>query len=292
MKIFISEAIKNSLYKLSGSGFRKLINSSPELKAELSKPVFDIDGMYAKGGVAREALLLLVANQRGEDFQVKIRDEDYVFFGKTDDISKIRYEYDAELLVDKSYYFKNRDITLNEVLLNRNELIFSSRAIQDAKNKLLIPTKFERNKDYVVDGRMYARILYFAARYDLSVNEKIKYSDVNQFNLFICLLKAYELGIESEYFILAYKHGLVHEDIYNSDEWLLYFAYRNINEFDYPSRNERIKDIITSIKNVGVGYDTQKELQDMFETELDDLDKETSERYLKFLKHANDYRYD
>lgn len=294
MKIFISEAIKNSLYKLSGSGFRKLINSSPELKAELSKPVFNIDGMYAKGGVAREALLLLVATQRGEDFQVKIRDEDYVFFSKNEKLKrKYKQEYHAETLNNKNKYFKERDITLNDVLLNRNELLFSSNAINAARNKILVPTKFQTTKNNEISGRTYARLLYFAARYNMPMQEGITYSDINYFNLFICLLKAYEVGIEGEYFMLAYKHGLIHEDIHNSDEWLLYFAYRNINYHEYYPNSEKIKKIIDSVLplNKKSQY-VQDELEYIFETELDDLDKETSERYLKFLKHANDYRYD
>lgn len=247
-----------------------------ELDKILSQDIFENKGVYLKGGAARIALEIHINNEEIDSF---IRDIDYCFIGDYDEYLKVRKNSNLEIQFEGTYvdnYFKNRDITLNEVLLNREKLIFTRRAYRDFEKGVINP------KDRNMRSRLASRVLLFSVRYNykvptsLDVNNEYKYD----FDYLICLLKAYELGIQERYFSICKEYKITdHESL---PEWLAHLLM-NVYDFNLFGREEYIADDISSLGDV------KEELYDMY-PELEEEVKNINmydEDYLDFFRKRN-----
>jgi hypothetical protein len=136
------------IYKIGLDGIKDYVQYLPFLP----------DGFGFTGGTARSALLGIL----GETIP-KIRDFDIEGVngipGEADPNPKdaiavanqyLRDDYISSTHVRSSLnkYFKERDFTINEVFLIGNDLYFSRGALNDAANKIVRPTDFEKNSVY------------------------------------------------------------------------------------------------------------------------------------------------
>ena len=293
MIYFISEKKDNQLIKLTGDRFKELINTSLTLKKELSESIYDIEGMYGKGGVAREALLLYVYSQNNLKFNVNVRDRDFLYTGNKNLYEILNKDYLKYLGVNASddidraslsEYFKTRDITLNEVAVNSNELIFTRAAYNDAYKQIIQPSKFSK-KGVEVSGRLYSRMILFAVRYNYHLSNKIIPKAIDNFNMLVCLIKAFQLKIESAFFIEAYRLGVIDEEVDNVEQWFLNLYLKNpsINIKDMPEKyinsydiKQLIHKISSLVKEKGITPDefiTNRFMNELNNTEIDIIKK-------------------
>jgi GH24 family phage-related lysozyme (muramidase)/8-oxo-dGTP pyrophosphatase MutT (NUDIX family) len=229
---------------------------NPLIDKELDNSIFSkSDKVYCKGGAARLALLIFcdIDNNGGLHGSDVIRDSDFVYIGgynRSVDIGEVEFidSYDK--------YFSSRDITLNEVLLSPTELIFTRRAYRDGKKEVINPSKSSNieGKYKVVDGRLLARMFLFASRYGYKPVATLKYEyDENDtyinFDILVCLLKAYELGIEDKYFRM-FKEYCGNFNFNDFGSWLASLITIN---FDFFGREDLLVHDLSKINDSEIG---------------------------------------
>ena len=130
-------------------------------------------------------------------------------------------------------YFNSRDFTINQALINREQLIISRKALRDVDKKLINPVKGIMGKDSYYDyanftPRLYYRMALFAARYGYDMPSEEKFATLvgssynsffknkaTRYDYYIPVFKAYELGIEDKFFdIIGEKDTYDIIDIY------------------------------------------------------------------------------
>jgi len=242
------EGSYNKLITIDRDIIEKLAKLNTNLANELNKEIYLVDeNIYAKGGAARLALLLYVDMINDVDHHKNdvIRDSDFVYIGDYDNYIKVtsnfvnndndEIDYEGK---NFSEYFNSRDISLNEVLLNRNKFIFTRRALRDASRKVINPSKPNYSE---ISSRLSSRILLFASRYDSDISPNIKLSYNESFIYLIALLKAYELGISNKFFELCNKYVINFKSV---GEWLLKDLIPQSNiEFNDKQAEEIANDI-------------------------------------------------
>jgi hypothetical protein len=288
-EVLLSETSLSKPLVLGKDVVDRLRNMNSALDSELNDSVYDDSdrGIYAKGGAARLGLLLYkdllngTENHKGDI----VRDQDFVWivtsdqrdrarklhpnmgikympwgelayggFLKNEKLRKLAITDDRDLDIiasgDYSEYFNSRDITLNQALINRNELIVSRKALRDIDRKLINPVKgtlgkssvwsaYEDEDEYRIrlTPRMYYRMALFAARYGYDIPTQKEFANMagssyndyflNEASLldyYVPLFKAYELGIEKQYLDLIGQ-----SDTYNI-AYLYYIALRWVNQ--------------------------------------------------------------
>jgi len=239
----------------------------------LSDGIFKHKGVYIKGGAARIALGIYF----NKSIDTIIRDVDYCFIGdhtqylKLINKTKLDVSYEADTIAN---YFKSRDITLNEVLISPNVLICTRRAYRDYDRKVINP------KHNYLKSRMVSRILLFAARYGYTIPPSIESAYIYDFDFLVCLLKAYEIGIQEKYYLICRKYGITDEA--SLPEWLSYLL-QSVYEFALDGREKYIAKDIAALKDV------EKTLYNMYpdlKREVEDLNIH-DENYLTFFKKRN-----
>lgn len=238
IKKFLFEAKQhNKIISIGKNNIDKIRAQHPDLNSILNEKVFDNPNIYLKGGVARLAFEIYL----NTGVYKKIRDIDLCYIGdykvfiRTIDDYKIDYE--GKTVED---YFQSRDITLNEVLLRPDELLFTRRAYRDYQNKIINARRIK------VGSRLLSRMLLFAVRYGYEINENVKSDEINDFDFLVCLLKAYELNIETEYFNICKIYGVTKTS--NLSEWLLELLEENIY-FNLGDRIDLVAKDISKIEN-------------------------------------------
>lgn len=140
-------------------------------------------------------------------------------------------------------YFKTRDVTLNEVLLRPNSLIFTRRAYRDMVNKKVNAKKIN------IDSRLGSRILLFACRYGYKISNVVNFNGNYSFDFLVCLLKAYELNIEYKYYDICKEYQIIEQTI-NYSEWLIKLL-TDVYSFNLYGREKLIaKDILNNDKDI------------------------------------------
>lgn len=251
-----------------------------EIKNLLNDSSFDDENVYFKGGVARLALITYIENK---NINEPIRDIDLVYINENINNyfnfrdSDIEKYYDVEYIENFDKYFKSRDITLNEVLLRPDKLICTRRAYRDVLNYSINP------KSNDISSRMFSRMLLFAARYNYNISKNIEMTNnIYPFDFLVCLLKAYELGIESDYFYICKDYNVTDE--YDLKDWLFYLL-NNVFNFNLFGRDKLIvKDLkdFTSEK-LNTLYEYYPSLKD----EVDKINLDYDEDYSNFLTKPN-----
>ncbi len=208
MRFFIKENKYNKLATLDEKRILYLRKMSPLLDRLLSYNVFSkYKDFWIKGGVARYALMLYFNKKvYGSD----VRDVDGIFFSK--DVSKFKElvnglssDIDVENYIfgiDK--FLSTTDIAHNSVILRPDKMIFSRRAVNALQNDKISSTVLDRD----VSERLGARMLLFAARYNLSVSNELSFRQYDGFDMLAVLLKAYQLNIQDKFFDLVKKNKL------------------------------------------------------------------------------------
>lgn len=196
----------------------------------LNNHIFNDKNIYLKGGAARKALEIYLY---GDSTDI-IRDVDYCYIGDVSNYDELKtnehVDYEGETIDD---YFKNRDVTINEVLLRPDLLIFTRRAYRDFNNNKIIP------KTIFINSRLYSRMLLFSIRYGYAIidNIDIKNVEIFDFDFLVCLLKAYELNMEYEYYNICRKNNITKAS--NLSEWLVDLL-SNVYSFDLYGREKYI----------------------------------------------------
>jgi hypothetical protein len=251
---------------------------NPDIKNILNKYSFKSDNVFFKGGVARTALLSYVRNK---NISNDIRDIDLVYIGEDySDFHKLRGENleeysDMEYIETFEDYFKSRDITLNEVLINNNKLICTRRAFRDIENYLI------NAKTNDLSSRLLARMLLFAVRYDYDVIKNFKLYEAYPFDFLVCLLKAYELGIEFDYFDICKTYNITNN--HSLSEWL-YKLLNSVYDFSLFGRDKLIaKDLINFNEDkLNELYEFYPDLkQEVDKINLTEIDEDLLKKYLK-----------
>jgi hypothetical protein len=289
MRIFLSEKKDAKIITVSGDEFRKFVNSTPSLKKELSLPYYQTGILYAKGGVAREALMAYIMYRNGQSFAITVRDRDFVLFyngldyEKMEDIETKYYNLDIDNSYDIKSYMKSRDFTFNQVIINSDQLIFTKDAYDSIRRKYVNPSQKENDNQYSkVSGRIFARLIYFSIRYGYDISDNIIYNSIDEKNLLVCLLKSYELGIEDQYYRQSYYFDLIPDDIENSDEMLIYLMLKN----PYININEPIDKLLKSVKNKNIYSFLSGDDSDVinnFRDDFEDIEKDNINKYMKYL---------
>jgi hypothetical protein len=222
----------NKIVQLNKDTVDIIRKNNYKLDTILSNKIFTNPNIFIKGGVARIAF----QNYLGDYSDLSVRDIDYCYLGDYKeyitifrDIEKLigdRLYYEHNI----NYYFNNRDITFNEVLLRPDGLWVTRRAIRDYNNQVINP------KAKYVSSRIYSRLLLFAVRYGFKVPEDVVLDDdLNTFQFLLCLLKSYEIGIEQKYYKICKDHRIADEN--NVSEWLVYLL-NNQYFFDLNGREK------------------------------------------------------
>lgn len=260
MKGFIKRLLREGSYdkpvKYGKDIVDRIREINPSIDKELDNSIFSkSDKVYCKGGAARLALLIFcdIDNNGGLHGSDIIRDSDFVYIGdynRSVDIGEVEFidSYDK--------YFSSRDITLNEVLLSPTELIFTRRAYRDGNKEVINPSKSSNTegKYKVVDGRLLARMFLFASRYGYKPVATLKYKyDENDtyinFDILVCLLKAYELGIEDKYFRMFKEYC----DNFNFNDFGSWLASLITINFDFFGREDLLINDLSKINDSEIG---------------------------------------
>ena len=261
MKGFIKRLLREGSYdkpvKYGKDIVDRIREINPSIDKELNDSIFSkYDKVYCKGGAARLALLIFcdIDNNGGLHGSDVIRDSDFVYIG---DYNKDVDGTDIEFSKSYEEYFSDRDITLNEVLLSPTELIFTRRAYRDAKKEVINPVSNYYGSDKMIDGRLLARMFLFASRYGYKPVATLKYEyDENDsyinFETLVCLLKAYELGIEDKYFRM-FKEYCGNFNFNDFGSWLV--SLITSVDFDFYGREDLLINDLSKINDSEIeGY--------------------------------------
>jgi hypothetical protein len=252
------------------------------------KNFFKDENFYFKGGVARLALQIYINKENANDY---IRDADYVYIGKynnldnlTRDLAKdlenyninwVAFLHEVEHIDTFKEYFTTRDLTMNEVLLRPDKLIFTRRAYKDIVDKQINP------KALKIYTRLSPRLLLFACRYNFNIKDNIQL-EFDDFNILVCLLKAYELNIEEKYFYMLKKYTNTPE--HNLNEFLFNLLI-SISGFILAGREKNIiKDLINN-ENLEKLYDLYPEIEE--EVKKINFNEKDIDFYLPLLRKPN-----
>ncbi len=112
--------------------------------------------------------------------------------------------YGVEVVQDMDKYFKNRDVTINEILLFGTEIICTRQALMDTMRGILRPTECKRNEYNGVGPQILAKILRFYAEsivrfgHTISIEESddMRFEEyfISPFWIALNLDRAYERG--------------------------------------------------------------------------------------------------
>lgn len=226
----------NKLVYVQKNNVDKIRSIDSDLNKVLNNSIFNNKNIYLKGGAARNALEVYLY---GDSTSI-IRDVDYCYIGDISDYNKLNTDLDVEYESESiDGYFKDRDFTINEVLLRPDILIFTRRAYRDFNNNKMNP------KTIFINSRLYSRMLLFSVRYNHEIIDNIDTDDIEiyDFDFLVCLLKAYELNLEYEYYNICRKHKITVTN--NLSMWLIDLL-SNVYDFDLYGREKYIaKDILT-----------------------------------------------
>jgi len=225
MIMFINEKNSlNSFVRVSISDNPIILNHA-QLKQILNSAALTNNNIYLKGGAARLAMLLYLFKGKKTDY---LRDIDYAYIGAYKDYNELYKEkFYEDIEADINYegdnidgYFKSRDNTFNEVLLNKDFLFFTRRSYRDyKKNVLNLKTK-------ELGIRASARTILFHIRYGSKIPPQVEffYDERNTFEYLIVLLKAVELNLEEEYFAFCKEYfELPFKNVYDWFGTLYYY---------------------------------------------------------------------
>jgi hypothetical protein len=281
LRNFIKNSIRECLNEQNQYSNLVTLNQINNIKGKnnyldniLRDEVFKNKGVYLKGGVARLALSIYY---EFNDDSV-IRDVDYCFIGDYKEYQKIKDDIDLDIDYEGDTidgYFKNRDVTLNEVLLRPDILIFTRRAYRDFEKNIINP------KTNIVSSRLASRLLLFVARYNYNIPLSVDINDntVDSFDFLVCLLKAYELGIQQKYYTICKEYVTLY---YTLPEWLA-FLLEDVYNFSLYGREKFIAHDISTLSNISKElYVTYPELKkEVQKINLNDDD------YLNYFKKKN-----
>lgn len=226
----------NKLVFVQKNNVDRIRTINNELNQLLKNNIFNNKNIYLKGGVARNALETYLY----DDNTSIIRDVDYCYIGDISNYDKLNTNLDVDYegeTIDE--YFKNRDVTINEVLLRPDILIFTRRAYRDFNNNKINP------KTIFINSRLYSRMLLFSIRYNYEIIDNIDIENIElyDFDFLVCLLKAYELNIEYEYYYICRKNNIT--KAHNLSEWIVDLL-SNVYDFDLYGREKYIaKEFLT-----------------------------------------------
>jgi len=152
-------------------------------------------------------------------------------------IDDLRYEGKS---ID--HYMKYRDNTLNEVLLNKENLYFTRRALRDYKKEVINPKRNE------LSDRGSARSLLFSLRYGNKISNEIslEYDDNETFEYLVVFIKAIEMDLEEEFYQLCKeKFNLKHQNVY---KWFIHMFFQN-ETIRFNNFNSATIDFIRKLPN-------------------------------------------
>jgi DNA topoisomerase IB len=199
-----------------------LVPSSVRSFFNRNQAVFDrYPDLWLKGGAARGTFVswafLKLFGARAEPKEA--RDFDFVTFSQ-EGPWEVEGE-SVEFASSVSAYMGSRDFGVNEVLLRPDRMVFSDKAWRDVLRLEISPRSVIEEDRY---GRTGLRALLFVLELGFSpgkfIAEEIKKADT--WNLLLHLFKAYEKGIEDDYFLYIKKSGgVLTERIATVDDWLI-----------------------------------------------------------------------
>lgn len=187
--------------------------------------VFDsLPNLWVKGGVARSAFVAW-ATEKFKLYKTEPeipRDIDLVFFtkNKIKDKESLRRIFknnlnfiDIEVESSISRYLKTRDVSLNQVILRPNKLIFTKKALKDIRRNKLDPSQYERHgpKGFIgISPRISLRGLLFSLREKVRPSEEILegLSGADDREILIHLFKAFEKNVEQAFFLYLNKYSI------------------------------------------------------------------------------------
>lgn len=258
------------------NSINRIKDNNKDLRFILNNDIFNDKNVYLKGGVSRIGLETYIYGYSND----LVRDIDYCFIGEYKDYKPVFYynkfntdvDYEGTSLDD---YFKSRDVTINQVLLRPDILIFTRRAYRDFTEEKINPMT------NILYSRMTSRVLLFCCRYGFTISDNIKIdSDQNEFDYLVCLLKAYELNLSNEYFSICKKYNITKS--YSLSEWLFYLL-SNVYNFNLFGRDKLIaNDILMN--------DNRKELYEFYpdlKKEVDAINIDNEKDYIMYIKKKN-----
>ena len=205
---------------------------------------------YFKGGVAREILLNVMGRK---SVPLGPRDFDVVYLGPYDYRVEDYYEdlgWDFEYKGSMVGFFRSTDIGVNQALLGKDGLYFSEKARREATQRRARLTPYEYRHDYSelgyetpVSPRVNLRVLLISLREGLDYSPQtlqyLRDDPPSSFTLLIFLFKAFETGVEDEFFGVL-KQALGSELDGDDPEELLLNTYNNVYDFTLTSQQAKI----------------------------------------------------
>lgn len=211
----------------------KVINLVPLKKLKLPPKIIALTKTlkpysFFKGGVAREALIthfsyydriyrepldydfIVFASDYEEelewdhDIQEPYWEDSPIFTDEEEDeYYRLKDLGDTEKGVSKKSYFESRDNTLNEVLLGRKGLYFTSEAKKDSCGAMIGRTKDQRPRVALRNLLLSVRLGHKPPQYDY----KSLLSGDTVIDELIPILKAYSLGLADRYYQRLSKYN-------------------------------------------------------------------------------------
>ena len=225
---------------------------SPELSLFFnrhSKVFSDYPNLWVKGGAAKDALLNLFTEEREGYIRESESPRDWDLVLISDDWQahqELLPLFDGEVLPEDfeavrslQYYFGSRDIGLNQVLINPNEMLATDIAIRDARRGHISPTPYEYRRDGefgMDDGgvgpKVALRSLLIGIRDGLKIRPSVlkSISSAPPFWLLVFLFKAGDIGLGDKFFNEIKKNHSFFNGTENFEEALLK-VYKEVGDF-------------------------------------------------------------
>lgn len=273
------EQVIDAFYKIASSARKISIPTSqlrlPPAIVTLFKDKAELfnknTNLWIKGGPARETLLTYVMDKKYSfqdgRFQRQMespRDIDLVLVSpdaqqRPEITNSLPPNYDLEIVSSIEDYFNTRDLTLNEVLLRPEELLFSDKALNSIIRNKSIPSAYEVNTTYKdVPPRIALRSVLISLRTGQEIPsfilKSIKYA--SPFDILVHLFKAFETNYEKEFYdIISQNNNAVTQDSYTPEELLLNLL-NIVEDFKLIAREQEIVNRI--IKDMNREYYEQQ----------------------------------
>ena len=216
------------------------------------KDLFDTNDLWIKGGAARNTLSTYINDtvNSGKHYRLisepeSPRDLDVILIKpsieqetKVKDL--LRNVCDITTVNSINDFFSSSDVDINQVLLRPDRMLFTTKAEEGFKNKIIKSKKFYTyESDWIV-----LRAILFSLRENLDINLDIR-NDVrnaNYFALLVHLFKAYSSNLQEDFFKILKKYR---DDIAfnNVDDYLL-FLLDNVDGFRLTDEHQKIVDEI------------------------------------------------
>jgi hypothetical protein len=255
------------------------------------------DGFGFSGGVARNALLLLLGESPPDPRDVDVEGVSELAHPKSNDQIPLLKEHTKRnrnqvseefppgknrdlvtLSPDLLEYFNTRDFSINEVFLYGNKLYFTRAAFDDIKTKTVRPTWYQKDMiNYYgsINPQILIRSLLFQMDFNKSYGRgelsDIKdwywaHSQIKSFDIALGLEKAFQKESSLEFLALLFEHQIVDKNEYpdgisdTSLHKLQYDLLRDIQEDPNERREISFSDQYFSFGDIQISESIDREL--------------------------------